>query len=127
MSTAIDSRQYPLAAHAKVGVANIGAGNGATITIPSGAMLLRLAVITTTAFNAGTTSTLSVGDGTTVFANAVDVATAGVETVTGAPKFYPTGGVLSITLATTGTAATAGAAHIVAEYVVYGRVNENQD
>lgn len=121
MTKKLIDRQWPLAAVAVVGADNVGAGKGLEFTLPPGALLLRLAVQTTTAFN-GTTPTLTVGDGTTTFANGVDISSAGAETVTGVPKFYPTGGKVSIAAA--GTGVSSGEAIVVAEYVVKNRGNE---
>lgn len=125
--TTIDARQYALSAMAEVGIENIGAGNGVRIPLPGGAMLLRLAVVGTTAFNSGTTATLTVGDGATTFADGVDMQTVGSKTVANVPKFYPVPGALQVTLAQTGAAATAGKAFVVAEYVIKDRWSENQD
>lgn len=124
MTTKVIDRQWPLAAVADVGIAQMGTGNGKTIKLPVNALLLRVLVLTVTGFDSVTTATASVGDGTTVFANAVDVKTAGSETVANAPKFYPTGGELEVSLAQTGGDATVGRALVVAEYVVVGRGNE---
>lgn len=124
MTTSIRDAQWPLAVAHSLGIANIGASNGAEFKLPPGALLLRIAVVTVTAFNSATTTTLTVGDGTTTFASAVDVKTTGSETVANAPKYYPTGGTVSITLAETGAAATAGEAFVVAEYIVKNRGNE---
>lgn len=121
MTKKLIDRQWPLAAVAVVGADNVGTGKGLEFTLPPGALLLRIAVQTTTAFN-GTTPTLTVGDGTTTFANGVDISSAGAETVTGVPKFYPTGGKVSITAA--GTGVSSGEAIVVAEYVVKNRGNE---
>lgn len=121
MTKKIIDRQWPLATFIDVGAANIGAGNGLTFKLPPGALLQRMTVFTAVAFT-GTTPTLTVGDGTTTFASAVDISSTGSETVTGVPKFYPAGGTVSITGA--GTAVTAGAAVVVAEYVVKDRGNE---
>lgn len=130
MTTNVDNRQYTLAAVAQLGVANIGAGNGVEMDLPPGALLLRAYVLTDVAFNtAGTgTAALTLTDGTTVFANAVDVKTTGNETVANAPKFYPNGGVLaaSITEVLDTTAANAGRVSVVAEYVIIGRAHEVQ-
>ena len=115
-------RQWPLAALAKVTHANIGAGNGFDIVVPAGALVTSILVQTVTLFN-GTTATVTVGDGTTTFANAVDVATVGAETVTGAPKYYPTGGTISVSAAGTGTN-TAGLVFVVVNYVILDRGNE---
>jgi len=125
MTTNLNLRQYPLAAVADCGVANIGADNGYTITIPPGGLFDSLTIDTMTAFD-GTTNTLTVSDGTTTFANAVDVKSTGRETVTGIGKFYPNGGVLSVTLAQTGTA-TVGRSIVVANYVGLNRQNEVQN
>lgn len=126
MTTNASDRQTVLGAAVAVGPSNMGAGNGVDITLPAGAVLLRLIVLTTTAFNSVTTATLTVSDGTTTFANAVDIKTTGSETVANVPKFYPTGGKLSVTLGQTGGDATAGAAMVIPEYVVAGRWSENQ-
>lgn len=104
---------------ADLGPANSGAGNGISAKLPRGSVLLRLTLLTVTAFNS-TTNTATVSDGTTTFVNAVDTQSTGSETVANAPKFYPDGGTLSATLASTGTAPTAGRAVLVAEYVQIG-------
>lgn len=124
MTKKLIDRQWPLATFAVVGADNVGTGKGLEFTLPPGALLLRIAVQTTTAFN-GTTPTLTVGDGTTTFASGVDISSAGAETVTGVPKFYPTGGKVSITAA--GTGVSSGEAIVVAEYVVKNRGNEIAD
>lgn len=122
----VNERQYPLNAVADLGVAQIGAGNEVRINLPPNALLTGLAVQTVTAFNAATTNTLTVADGTTTFVNAVDVKTVGAETVANLAAFYPSGGTLTISMAQTGTAATAGRAIAVATYQILGRVNEVQ-
>lgn len=124
MSTTLIDRQWGLAALAKVGAANVGAGNEVLLKVRPGSIVLRVVVLTTTAFN-GTLPTLSAGDGTTVFANAVDVATIGSETVANAPKYYPTGGTITVSLA--GTGVTAGEGFVAVEYLIDGRGNEIQD
>ena len=116
-------RQWPLAALTALTPANVGAGLGYDVVLPPGALLLRVAVQTVTAFN-GTTPTATVTDGTTVFANAVDLTSAGTETVANAPKFYPTGGKVSINAANAGGTTTAGLAYVVVEYVIKDRGNE---
>ena len=107
-------RTYPIAAAPKLGAAHVGAGNEVELVIPMDALLLRVTVATIVAFD-GTTPTLTVSDGTTTFANAVDIATVGFETVAGAPKLYPTGGKLTVSLA--GTGVTKGEAVVVPEYI----------
>lgn len=112
----IIDRQLLKSGSAVLGIANIGAGNEVTFGIRPGTHLLRVLVHTVTAFD-GTTNTATVGDGTTVFANAVDVKTTGSETVANAPKYYPSGGTLTVSLAQTGTA-TVGEVVVVYEYLL---------
>ncbi len=112
----IIDRQLVKSGSAVLGIANIGAGNEVTFGIRPGTHLLRVMVHTVTAFD-GTTNTATVGDGTTVFANAVDVKTTGSETVANAPKYYPSGGTLTVSLAQTGTA-TVGEVVVVYEYLL---------
>lgn len=124
----IIDRQYPLIAMAKLGLATVGAANAVTMSVPVGALVTDIRVFTVTAFNTGGagTATATVTDGTTVFANAVDVKTAGAETVANAPKFYPTGGTFTATITETvaTTAATAGEVYVTVEYVIDARGNE---
>ena len=112
----IIDRQLVKSGSAVLGIAQIGAGNEVTFGLRPGTHLLRLMVHTVTAFD-GTTNTATVGDGTTVFANAVDVKTTGSETVANAPKYYPSGGTLTVSLAQTGTA-TVGEVVVVYEYLL---------
>ncbi len=118
------NRQAPRQIVVDLGVDNVGADNKITAKLPMGAFLQSVQVLGVEAFNTGTTgtATASVGDGTTVFANGVDVKTVGNKTVANAPKFYPQGGTLEFSLAETvvDTAATAGRVLAVASYVVVG-------
>lgn len=116
-----DARQEPQYAVADCGLANLGAGNEQIINLPVNALLLDVTVDTATAFNAGTTATASVSDGTTTFVNAASVAATGRAQGTNIGKFYPSGGKLTISLAQTGAAATAGRAFAAAKYIVVGR------
>lgn len=120
-SPIITARQEAAYAVAQCGIANIGAGNGLSVQLPVNALLLDIVADTTTAFNAGTTATLTVGDGTTTFINAASVAAAGRSQGANIGKFYPSGGTISISLAETGAAATAGQAFVSVKYVVVGR------
>lgn len=123
--TKIEVAEYVL------GVADVGASNAVNFTIPRGATLLRATALTVTAFNtAGTgTATLTVGDGTTTFANAVDIKSTGSETVANVPKHYADGGTVTATITETldTTAATAGKVHLILEYVQTGTVCSIQD
>lgn len=120
----IGDRQYNKSALAALTVKHIGAGNALTFSIRPGTVLMSALVLTTTAFDtAGVgTAALTVTDGTTVFANAVDVKTAGVETVANAPKYYPAGGTITVSIAETvaTTSATVGSVLVQFEYLIVG-------
>lgn len=116
-----DARQEPQYAVADCGIANMGAGNEQLIDLPVNALLLDVTADVGTAFNAGTTATATVSDGTTTFVNAASVAATGRQQGTNLGKFYPSGGKLTISLAQTGAAATAGRAFVSAKYIVVGR------
>lgn len=121
MATAITERQPAEFAVCDLRIANIGSGNGYTISIPPGAIVNSVGLITDTAFNSATTTTATISDGTTTFVNAQDVKTTGIETVAVAAKFYPDGGTITVSLAETGATATAGRAVAYVGYVSLGR------
>lgn len=124
MATNLSNRQFPAAAVAAVGIANIGAGNEVTFAILPGELVLEIDAVMGTAFN-GTTNTLSVSDGTVDFLDGVDAkAAAGVKYSATVGKLYPEGGTLTVSLAQTGEA-TAGEAVVVAKIVAPGRQHEN--
>lgn len=127
MTTKVDARQRLIYAMVELTKANIGASNGYEIKLPPGALLVDAGIFTETAFDSATTTTGSIGDGTTTFVNAQDLKTTGEETVAVDKKFYPSGGTVSITVAETGTTATAGRAHAWVAYLKQGRWDENQD
>jgi len=85
-----------------------------------GDVVIQAWVQVTTAFNAGTTNVLTLGDG-----NTADKYLAAADVTEGTPGVYPTGGkgpyaaetvarTLTATYAQTGTAATTGAARVYA-------------
>lgn len=97
-----------------------GSSTVALDTLAVGDVVVRCWAQVTTAFNAGTTNVLTLGDGTTgnKYLAAADV-------TEGTPGVYPTGGVgpfaaetaagtLTATFTQTGTAATTGAAKVYA-------------
>lgn len=86
-------------------------------TLPAGAMLVGNFVRVSTAFNAGTTNALNVGTtagGTQIF---TDAATAGARSPAIPNLTFATDTDLFVAYAQTGTAATAGVADIVIEFV----------
>lgn len=124
MSKKIIDRQWPLYAVADLTIANMGAGNEVTASVPPNAVVVGVGLLTVTAFDSATTATGSIGDGTTTFVNAQDVKTTGLETAAVTAKYYPTGGTITFSLAETGATATVGHAIGYVSYVVVGRGNE---
>lgn len=121
-------RQYPLVAVQKIDYTGYTSGAAFNaVELPVGARLLGVNFYTDTAWNTGTSATITVSDGTATFINAQDIKSAGSETSTQTPfKPYPAGGQISVTVTDTGTAPTAGAGHLVVQYVVDGRANDVQ-
>ena len=123
-TTRIIDRQKIKVASTFMGVTSIGAANKHEFGVRPGTEILRMVAHTITAFNCGGTgtATLTVTDGTTTFVNAVDVESTGSETVTGVPKYYPTGGTISCTITEVvdTAAATLGEVMISYEYIIRG-------
>lgn len=117
MSTKQAKRQYERNILVELGPGNMGAGNEVTARLPQGAWVTNVVPVTETAFNSGTTATMTVTDGTTVFVNAQDVKTTGIETAAVTQKYYPQGGTLTCSLGQTGTAATSGRALVKISYL----------
>jgi hypothetical protein len=129
-TTSTLTAQNPSGVLVDLGIAHIGASNTHTVKLPAGAYLKEVKAQVVTAFNSGTTATLTVSDGTTTFVSAEnllvadEVAVDDVANLGAGRKFYASGGTLTITLAETGTAATAGRALVYVEYVVLNRAHE---
>jgi hypothetical protein len=125
-TTPIYERQYPLVAYADLRVANIGTGNGITIKLPPKSLILDVFGHVVTAFNSGTTATVSASDGTTTFISAEDAKAVALTNVTVdvSKKYLPSGGTVTFSLAETGTAATAGQIIGGVRYIVVDRSNE---
>jgi len=96
-------------------------------TLPANAQIIDINIDTTTAFNAGTTNTVTVGKtgSAAAFVTATDVGTVGRENVatTGVYSAWATVGTsdidATVTFAQTGTAATAGAARVTIVYKTF--------
>jgi hypothetical protein len=96
----------------------------AAMDIPQNAIVIGGDLTVTTAWNTGTTATLSVGDVTlaTRYATTVDLKTAARTALTLAGFTHTnTEKVLNGTTAFVGGAATAGAARLTVQYIVKGR------
>jgi len=128
MSTKLSGRQEAKYAMAELTIANIGTGNGYTIHIPRGAIVVDVGLYTDTAFNSATTTTGTIADdSSTTYVNAQDVKSTGIETVAVTSKFYPTGGTITVSLAETGATATAGHAVAYVGYIQLGNSCSIQD
>lgn len=110
-------RQHPFVALVTLNAKS--AGNTVQLAVRPGTLVTDIKVHTVTAFD-GTTPTATVGDGTTTFANAVDISSAGAETVTNVPKYYPTGGTIAVSVA---GAPTVGLAFAYVTYLIPGNSN----
>lgn len=125
-----EARQGKIVAFVDFNLASFGDGaTQAAIDLPANAVVLAGDVYVTTAFNAGTTAVLDVGDADTGnrYANDLNVGT------TGKKALVPTGfkttkpGAITLNFTQTGTAATVGAARLYVEYIVDGRSEFTQD
>lgn len=91
-------------------------------TVPANAVIVRIYTVISTAFNAGTTNTLSVGKTLTgtdyVSAGAAGSATGPTAATVSAANAVPAADqVIYASYAQSGTAATAGVARVVVEYI----------
>lgn len=123
------ARQYILSAEVAFTFANVADTAVAVpaVLLPFGAQVVGGAVVVDTAFNAGTSIVLDVGDAAVAnrYKNDVNLATAGVTALT--PTGYVSdGGNINITPVIVGAAATAGAARLRVDYVIAGRAQEVQ-
>lgn len=120
MKTNQFNRQGVAAALVDLGIEAIGTDNEAIIKLPQGTLLLGAQVVTVTAFNSATTTTLTISDGTDSLVDAASIKTAGVTDATITTPFYPQGATLTVSLAETGATATAGRALVLIQYVQIG-------
>lgn len=127
MSTNQYERQEPLYAMVALTKANIGTGNGYTMSLPRGALIVSAGLITDVAFDSATTTTGTITDGTTVLVDAQDLKSTGIETVAVAQKFYPNGGEITVSAAETGATATVGHAVAYVGYIQLGNMCKVQD
>jgi hypothetical protein len=126
--TKITARQTPLVAVAPFTIANIGAGNEITVALPPGASLTGGTIVVTTAFNAATNNTLTVTDGVAISNTLDNLEAIGIIVMTlpsgVAPRYYPNGGTITLSIATVGAAATAGAGFVTLTYIDVDRQDE---
>lgn len=108
-----------------MGVANIGAGNGVSVAVPIGALVLSVGFQASVAFN-GTTATVSAGDGTTTFISAENIKVTTAVAVDVASKYFPNGGTITFTAASGSSDTTAGSGYGWVTYIGEHRQNENQ-
>lgn len=127
-------RQYKLVAEIAVNLADLASGVAQdVIKLPAGSVIHGGRIYTDTAFNSGTSDTLSVGDsvlGTRYFnANTTVLRTAGTtaEFAVAANGYkYSASNAIRLTWTGAGTAATTGSARLYVEYSVDGKALEVQ-
>lgn len=121
-----DDRQYILSALVELGVPAIGAdaaagaANAKRLVFPVGTLILRMSGFTGQAFDG--TAAITIKDADTTYANAVDAKAVGAKTFTGAPKFFPNGTTMDVSLV--GDSDASGVTFANIEYVIVDRGNE---
>jgi hypothetical protein len=100
----------------------VDVANRAMVPVPAGSNVLRFNTVISTAFNAGTTNTISIGttSGGTDIINAAAAGSVTANTVTQAPSgkaLLAADTTYFVTITLSGTAATAGVAEVIVEYV----------
>ena len=92
------------------------------IDLPPNAVITAGSVVTTQAFNSGTTDVIDVGDATTQnrYLNDASIAATGVDVLVPTGHVH-TGGAITVRWTGAGTAATTGRARLQLEYYVVGR------
>ncbi len=124
------SRQGVIAAEVVIALADFAdAAEQPAIQLPAGAVIVSGSAFVTTAFNAGTTATLIVGDAADAdryTGAALDVSAVGAKGLVPNGYAMPAEGDLLVTYASTGTAATAGELRLVIQYIVLGRTEFTQ-
>lgn len=119
-------RQYELTIEQELKLADL-ATECVIAKLPPNATITNIQAFVDTAFNAGTTNTLSVGDSgsATRYLNAATVAAVGpVAGVTGLGHKYTTPDFIRVQYAQTGAAATAGVVRVIVRYLIGNRANE---
>jgi len=124
MTTKIIDRQHAFVGLTPLlGIANIGASNGVEFKIRPGTLLLNVFSQTNVGFDA-LGVTLTVTDSAIIFIAAEDVTVPGTGTVANVPKYYPTGGLISVSVEQSGAGtATVGELLVGFEYVIVGNGN----
>lgn len=121
-------RQYPMTAYVDFTFADLTSGSGiAAIDIPPGATVTGGGLLISTAFDSGTSDTMSIGDSgvTTRYENAQDVkSAAGFWPLTLTGYKYTVPDTIDLLWTAVGTAATAGAGRLIVEYIMDNRANE---
>lgn len=114
-----DGRQSPAVAVVKFSLADFTDGTLDVMELPGNAIVTGGFITVTTAFNAGTTATLDLGDGTTadLYLDGGSVAAKGLVSLVPTGDINTRVGDLTLTYAETGDAATEGEAILVLEYI----------
>lgn len=123
-------RQWPLCAVVDIAFSDIPttATFYEAADLPGNARVIGGALVVKTAFDTGTTATLSVGDSGAAarYLSATDIKTAGTTVFDFSTDDGSAPLDVGVTGAYVGTAATAGAVQLVIQYVIDGKANEVQ-
>ena len=123
------NRQYELSAHVPFTYDDFESGVAQeAVKLPAGAIVTGGELVITTAFNAATSDTLTVGDGNTadLYATGVEGQAAARTALTLTGYAYTEGDTVDVTLTSVGTP-TQGAGYLVVKYIKPGRGQEVQD
>lgn len=120
--------QYPLVAYQEFVLADFVSGTAApAVKLPAGAIVIGGEIVITTAFNAGTTNTIDVGDGgddDRYTSTIITASSLGRTALTLTGYQYTTADTIDLLATLSGTAATTGAGYLMVMYIVEGRTNE---
>lgn len=122
-------RQYALAAEVEFTYADFVSGVfQPAIEVPPGAVITGGMIVIDTAFNSGTSDTMTVGDEDTnnLYETSVNAQSAAKSDLVPTGKEYTATNNVGIKLTSVGAAATAGAGRLLVTYQRSGRANENQ-
>lgn len=123
-----DGRQAPAVAVVKFSLADFENGALDVVELPGNAIVTGGFISVTTAFNAGTTATVKLGDADDDdrYGAGLDVSAVGKVDLVPTGHVNPRIGDLTLTYAETGTAATDGEAILVLEYIEIGKTEFTQ-
>lgn len=127
MTVNTDAFQYRLSAVVRFTFEDVADGKLVSITPFPGSTVVGGALVIETAFDSGTSDEITVGDATDPdrYLGATDVQSTGLTDLVPTGFVYESVESIDVSLASVGTAATAGEGYIRVDMVLEGRENEN--